>query len=209
MLSGVGGCTSFSLPFQFSIDMYGQSHVLPYILEDRTGVNTASDFDEMYDRVFYRIARVPLVRATTTMIYEMGTRASRHRDTLPVTQPPIVILDFQEDESLGTISYLRPTGKTTELMSRYLKKTGLFSSKFMGSDGQEYRWSHRSVVGQEWTCTVGADHRPIAHYDLKPPNVNAYGISGHTLTVEEEYVHVLVELLASFTIMRHIALHNL
>ncbi len=128
MLSGVGGCTSFSLPFQVSIDMYGQSHVLPYILEDRTGVNTASDFDEMYDRVFYRIARVPLVRATTTMIYEMGTRASRHRDTLPVTQPPIVILDFQEDESLGTISYLRPTGKTTELMSRYLKKTGLFSS---------------------------------------------------------------------------------
>jgi hypothetical protein len=101
---------------------------LPYVLEDRTGVNTASDFDEIYDRVFYRIARAPLVRAATTMIYEMSRRATRHRDSLPFTQAPIVIMDFKEDESLGIISYVRPTGKTTELMSKYLRKTSLFGS---------------------------------------------------------------------------------
>lgn len=48
----------------------------------------------------------------------------------------------------------------------------------MGADGRQ--------------CTVGTENRIIAHYDLKAADVRAYGVSGHTLTVEEEYVHLLV-----------------
>ncbi len=65
---------------------------LPYILEDRTGTNTGSDFDDIYDRLFFRVARSPA--QTATMIYNMHRRASRHRDSLPFTQDPIVVLDF-------------------------------------------------------------------------------------------------------------------
>lgn len=106
--------------------MYGRP--LPYVLEDRTGANTSSDFDEIYDRVYFRVARSPQSKPTTTMIYNMNSRATRHRDTLPFTTSPIVILDFQEDESLGIITYLHTSSKAPELMSKYLRKTSIFGS---------------------------------------------------------------------------------
>ncbi|KAK0455633.1 uncharacterized protein EV420DRAFT_1272137 [Desarmillaria tabescens] len=184
---------------------------LPYILEDRTGANTGSDFDDIYDRLFFRVARSP--SQTATMIYNMHRRASRHRDSLPFTQDPIVVLDFLHDESLGTVSFIRPAGRISQAMSKYLRKTSLFASslsrKFTGSDGREYRWSYRSVDGQEWTCTTGAENYLVAHYDLKKPDVRVYGVSGHTLTIYEAFVHMAVELMTSLTIMRHIAQHNL
>lgn len=96
----------------------------PYILEDRTGLNTATDFDDLYDRIFFRIARVP--DRTTTMIYSMNIRGSRHRDSLPFTREPIVILDFMPDERLGDISYVRRPSNFSMPMQRYLRKTSLF-----------------------------------------------------------------------------------
>ncbi|KIY61376.1 hypothetical protein CYLTODRAFT_495283 [Cylindrobasidium torrendii FP15055 ss-10] len=186
---------------------------LPYVFEDRTGANSSSDFDEIYDRSYFHIGRTPQTGRTKTMIYCMHTRATRHRDSQPLTKPASAILDYGEDESLGLISYVLPTGVVTEVMSKYLRKTSMFSGslsrKFTASDGREYRWSYRTVPGQEWTCSVGPENFVVAHYDLKPPDVRAYGVSGHTLTVDERCGHILLELLASLNIMRHIALHNL
>jgi hypothetical protein len=185
---------------------------LPYSLEDRTGLQN-SDFDDIYDRIFLRVARLPQQnKSLVTMIYNMRQRASRHRDSLPFRQNPSVILEFGLDESLGNISFQLANANNTVPMSRYLRKTALFggslSRKFTASDGHEYRWSHKNVQGQEWSC-VNAENCLVAHYDLKPPDIRAYGTSGNTLTVYEAFSHLTIELLASLTIMRHIAQHNL
>lgn len=146
----------------------------PYILEDRTGINSASDFDDLYDRIFFRIARQPQ-RTTSTMIYSMNIRGSRHRDSLPFNQHPIAVLDFAPDQSLGTVSFLQPRPKITISMNRYLRKTSLFGGyatsftitwhrltmnllrsllrKFTASDGKEYKWGHRVIEGQEWSVS--------------------------------------------------------
>ena len=38
-------------------------------------------------------------------------------------------------------------------------------------------------------CTT-AENYLVAHYDLKPPNVRVFDVSGNTLTVYEPFVHV-------------------
>jgi hypothetical protein len=98
---------------------------LPFVLEDRTGLLTGSDFDDIYDRVFLRIARVPQPKDSTftTMIYKMAHRSSRRRDTLPFHSNPSVVLEFGPQETLGNISYV---GQWAIPMSRYLRKTSLF-----------------------------------------------------------------------------------
>jgi len=186
---------------------------LPYTLEDRTGLQN-TDYDEIYDRIFLRVARLPeQSKSLVTMIYKMNQRSSRHRDSLPFRQNPSVTLEFGLDESLGNISFQHPNATTTTPMSRYLRKTSLFggslSRKFVASDGREYRWSHKSIPGQEWTCVTGAENYLVAHYDLKPADVRAYGTSGHTLIIDEAFCRLTLELVASLTIMRHIAQHNL
>ncbi|KAJ3984415.1 hypothetical protein F5890DRAFT_1516902 [Lentinula detonsa] len=127
---------------------------LPYVFEDRTGQLYGSDFDDMYDRLFYRVARDP--QRTATMVYDMGRRANRHRDSLPFHQRPIAILDFKPDQSMGSICYAS-NGSVAVPINRYLRRTSIFggslSRKFTGSDGREYRWSHRSIQGQEWTVS--------------------------------------------------------
>ena len=134
---------------------------LPLSLEDRTGVNTASDFDDIYDRVFLHVATHP--GTSTVNIYKMSQRGSRRRDTLPFnpTTPAAATLSFGPRDSLGTVSFGSVLaeggggGGAAMAMGQYLKRTSLFggslSRKFIGSDGREYKWNYRSVVGQEWT----------------------------------------------------------
>lgn len=182
----------------------------PITLEDRTGINTNTDFDDMYDRIFFHVARTP--GQTTTKIYEMTIRASRHRSTLPLDKEPIILLDFAPDESLGTISFLKAPSQPSISMGRYLRKTSIFGSslsrKFFGSDGREYRWNYRSVAGQEWTCTT-AENYLVAHYDLKPLDVKAYDVSGNNFIIYDSFKHLIPELVASLIIMRHISQYNL
>ncbi|THU90300.1 hypothetical protein K435DRAFT_760451 [Dendrothele bispora CBS 962.96] len=193
--------------------MYRQQRPLPYVFEDRTGQLLGSDFDDMYDRLFFRVSR-PVPNKPVTMIYDMGRRATRHRDSLPFKRDPIAILEFGQGESLGNITYCTQKGSTNVSipMNRYLRKTSLFggslSRKFTGSDGREYRWSYRTTPGQEWTLTTG-DNYLVAHFDLKPPDVWVMDVSGNTLTVYETFIHLSVEILATLTIMRHIAQYNL
>ncbi|KAJ8518513.1 hypothetical protein ONZ45_g4438 [Pleurotus djamor] len=178
-----------------------------YTLEDRTALISSSDFDDIYDRLFLRVARNP--RSTSTRIYKMKHRSSRHRDSQPFTNEPVVILDFASDESLGNITFTQ--AKFTVPMSRYLRKTSLFggslSRKFTGSDGREYTWNRSCVQGQEWTCTT--DNMIVGHYDLKPVQQRVYGTSGNTLKVYQPFFHMAIEIVASLTIMRHIAQFNL
>ncbi|KAJ8095183.1 hypothetical protein PM082_010405 [Marasmius tenuissimus] len=186
---------------------------LPYIFEDRTGALTLSDFDDMYDRLFFRISR-PVPQKPVTMIFNMERRASRHRDrNMSTFHPnPLAVLEFQPDESLGRISFNNGSKPFSLPMGSYLRKTSILgvsrSRKFVGSDGIEYRWNHRTVPGQEWTCTT-TDNYLVAHFNLKPPNERAYDVSGNTFTIHEPFIHLATELLSTLTIMRHILQHNL
>ncbi|KAJ6506324.1 hypothetical protein C8R47DRAFT_1037475 [Mycena vitilis] len=200
---------------------------LPYTLEDRTGAYTSTDFDDIYDRLFFHVATAPLPHPHAVTIHAMPRRASRHRDAhwQAVGHAPAAVLEFGADGGLGSVSFAQPAhgvqgggGTLTLPMARYLRKTSLFgrslSRKFMCSDGREYKWVHRGVEGQEWTCTPATVPDPaqnylVAHYDLKPPDVRAYGVSGNTLTIYEGWAHLGLELLASFIIMRHIQQYNL
>ncbi|TFL05621.1 hypothetical protein BDV98DRAFT_560334 [Pterulicium gracile] len=192
---------------------------LPYLFEDRTGHSTASDWDDIYDRLYLRVAPCPTT-LNVTNVYTMNQRASRHRDTVPFDRTPSVILDFnRKGGEYATVSFVQKQGPragsvSTVPLSKYLRKTSMFggslSRKFTASDGQEYRWAFRGgVSGREWTCTR-SDSYLVAHFDLKPPNTRTYGLSsGNSLTVYEHYASLSIELLASLTLMRYIQEHNL
>ncbi|KAJ7618587.1 hypothetical protein FB45DRAFT_1033788 [Roridomyces roridus] len=186
---------------------------LPYVLEDRTGAHTTSDFDDIYDRLFFHVATAPQRSGSSaTMIYTMPRRASRHRDSQPIHHTPAAVCEFLPDGSLGTVSFTQPAGTLTIPMGSYLRRTSLFgrslSRKFICSDGREYKWSYRSVEGQEWTCT-NSENYLVAHYDLKPADVRAFGVSGNSLTIYEAFGHLSLELVASLTILRHMKQYNL
>ncbi|KZT23224.1 hypothetical protein NEOLEDRAFT_1069911 [Neolentinus lepideus HHB14362 ss-1] len=186
---------------------------LPYILEDRNGSLTATDFDDIYDRVFLRVAQAPQrSQHALSVIYDMGRRSasSRADDYRHFRYNPSVVMQFGLDGSLGTVTFMNPA--VSMPMGKYLRRAsflgGSLSRKFMATDGQEYKWGNRIVEGQEWTC-VSADNILVAHYNLKPPRKHAYGSSGNILTIYEEYSHLAMEILASLTIMRHIKKYNL
>ncbi|KAI0773540.1 hypothetical protein C8Q74DRAFT_1368123 [Fomes fomentarius] len=168
---------------------------LPFYLEDRTGQYTGSDFDEIYDRLFLRVARPPPTQVahfpeTTLMVYNTGRRSSSQRHSRPPQREPAVVLEFGPNGALGTITFAA---------------TGLaLSRKFVGSNGEEYRWIHRAVKDHEWSCVDSRDY-VVAHYNLKPPEKPAYTTSGNILTIYEPFTHLAVEILATLTIMRHLA----
>jgi hypothetical protein len=185
---------------------------LPYTLEDRTGLAMSSDFDDIYDRLFLRVSQGPQPQRDTTLIYNMTRRSSRHRDSLPLQRDPSVALEFGPNGTLGNVTFMQRPSKISIPMARYLRKTSIFggslSRKFVASDGREYKWSYRTVQGQEWSCTSEENYL-VAHYDLKPPEARAYGVSGNILTIYEPFCSLAIELLASLTIMRFIAQNNL
>lgn len=188
---------------------------LPYFLEDRTGHYTGSDFDDIYDRLFLRVARsaeryMGQCTDSTIMIYNVGRRSSSKSDYRPFQRDPAVILQFGPQGALGKISFV---GSSVSMpMNQYLKKTSMFggslSRKFRASDGEEYKWTYKSVQDQEWSCTDSRNYT-VAHYNLRPPEKPVFSTSGNILTIYEAYANISVELLASLTIMRHIAAHNL
>jgi len=98
---------------------------LPFTFEDRTAGLSNTDFDDIYDRLFFHVRRNP--GSNTTQIYEMHFPASRHRGNVPPDTRPIVQLDFLPGEHLGTISFLKRFEKTHD-MSEYLKKVSFFGS---------------------------------------------------------------------------------
>ncbi|TFY80160.1 hypothetical protein EWM64_g3853 [Hericium alpestre] len=182
-----------------------------YFFEDRTGLISDSDFDEVYDRMFLRVSSTPQrTQNAGIMIYDMGQRSTSHSDRRHFYRDPAMILDFGPNGALGTVWF--PRKSVSVPMQQYLRKVSLFGGslfrKFKASDGKEYKWSHRMVAEHEWTC-LNADNYVVAQYTLKPPNRPAYGTSGNVLTVYETFAHLSLELLASLTIMRHIAQHNL
>lgn len=103
------------------------SQPLPYTLEDRTGLALSSDFDDIYDRLFLRVAKGQQQRdGSPTVIYNMNRRSSRHRDSLPLQREPSVILEFGANGALGNVTFMQRPAKISIPMNRYLRKTSIF-----------------------------------------------------------------------------------
>ncbi|KAH7911011.1 hypothetical protein BJ138DRAFT_1007480 [Hygrophoropsis aurantiaca] len=174
---------------------------MPFLLEDKTGKFTESDFTDINDRLCLRL-RCTAPTAHSYAIYNITY------DSEP--PKPIVVLEFGPNHALGSIKL----GSGPKLpMAEYLAKLSPQGSsktrKFTGSDGQEYRWSWRSTPGHEWTCT-NASESVVAFYTLKLSSEPEYsGSSGCMLTVDEAYPHLIPEMLASLVVMRRIAAYNL
>ncbi|KAI6096750.1 hypothetical protein F5141DRAFT_1190974 [Pisolithus sp. B1] len=179
---------------------------MPFTFEDRTGNLHSSDFDDIYDRMFLRVtpySHAASGNKNTLAVYVMGCRSTRRKDTRHLERHPSVVLEFGETRpGLGTIRFPQsPSSSISIPMHTYLRKTTFFggslSRKFKASDGRH-----------EWTC-LSEEGYMVAHYDLRPSCMAAYGVSGNTLTIHEAYSNLCVDILASLTIMRYIAEHQL
>ena len=111
-----------------------RSAPLPYILEDRTGVYNASDFDDIYDRLFLRIAESSHdAESSVSMIYDMGKRSSRRPDSRHFDRQPTVVLDFGPNGALGSVHFMQPPASCSLPMYQYLRKTTIFGGCVMTS----------------------------------------------------------------------------
>jgi hypothetical protein len=99
-----------------------------YFFEDRTGVLTGSDFDEVYDRAFLRITSTPQrTRTSGLMIYDMGQRSTSlgDRDGRHFYREPAIVLEFGPKGTLGTVHFTKDLVSIP--MHQYLRKVSLFS----------------------------------------------------------------------------------
>ncbi|KAF7981794.1 hypothetical protein HWV62_15283 [Athelia sp. TMB] len=107
--------------------MHMRSSPLPYLLEDRSAHPTSSDFDDIYDRLFLRIAEASRdTESTVTMIYDMGRRSARKRDSRHYDRPPSAVLEFGTDGALGHIRLMQPPALLSLPMNQYLRKTAIW-----------------------------------------------------------------------------------
>ncbi|KAF8444838.1 hypothetical protein L210DRAFT_3611097 [Boletus edulis BED1] len=175
----------------------------PTSWKTRPGRLTGSDFVDMNDRL--RLCLRCTAQTPTHTAYMIHNATNGHDPS-----NPLIALAFGPNNSLGTVT-IRSGAPIP--MDQYLTKLSPLGSsltrQFTGSDGQEYRWSWRSTKGHEWTCTNRSQYL-VAFYSLKVAGEPDYlGSSGCMLTIDEAYPHLAAEVLASLTIMRHMAAHGL
>ncbi|KAG7098038.1 hypothetical protein E1B28_000014 [Marasmius oreades] len=172
---------------------------MPYFLEDKTGSLLGSEFVDIHDRLHF--------------VYRSTSHACSHAtymifNTSSYTDP-LMALTFGPRNALGTVSF---PSHVSYPMGTYLSRISTSSGrawKFTASDGQEYFWRWRSQPNQEWTCT-NANGYMIAYYSLKTPGEPQYeGSSGCSLTIEEAFPRLAVEMLGTLMILRHIAEYRL
>ena len=139
-------------------------------LEDKTGRLTGSEFIDVYDRMRFVLRRT--VHEPTHTAYILYNAAN---------SKPVAALDYGPHNALGSVTF-SPTNVIP--MKKYLTKTGWVPSKicdgdcfdtspplshgsrkFTASDGQEYIWSYRQQVDQEWTVRKGPPSSPSSHTD--------------------------------------------
>jgi len=174
---------------------------LPYMLEDRSGSLSGSEFVDLYDRMHLRVrcTRRDPDGASQYGVYNMFS-----------TQCDIAVatLEYGAAGALGNITIVGPGGMPrTHAMAAFLVEVGgPRHRKFIASDGKEYSWSWRTNAreGLEWSC-VNASGHTVAWYVLKIPGEQYTNSSGCMFGVEEPFPHLAVDFLATLLIMRHIS----
>ncbi|KAH8834363.1 hypothetical protein DL96DRAFT_1456838 [Flagelloscypha sp. PMI_526] len=177
---------------------------MPFYLIDRTGSLTGSDYVDIYQRLTLTVRCTARDASHAAyMIYNDRTSST-----------PLAALDFGPKNALGTISFVPSNASSNPIamsMKTYLDRSGGFpgnnksTARFSGSDGQEYKWKQHVEEGQDWTCSNVNTGRYIASYGSDPSGQT----SQQLFTLEEDFVHLASEILASLLIVRHIEAHRL
>lgn len=180
---------------------------MPYHLEDTTGNITDSNFVDLYQRMSFSVRRtMHTTERSVLMIYDASSSSRAGRGGLML---PVVCIEFGGNNALRTIKIGQGEPVDIERYLCRISRSNSLARKFVASDGQEYRWTYTGTEDAEWTCTNSRGYA-VASYILKAPREPKYEhSSGCMLWIEETYPHIAGELLASLTIMRHIAKYNL
>ncbi|KAF8467991.1 hypothetical protein DFH94DRAFT_638665 [Russula ochroleuca] len=168
---------------------------IPFMLNDRTGSLSGSEFVDLYDRIYLRVCCTHR-DSNGASEYGMYNMLARHHEI------PVATFQYGAGGALGNITFISSEGSMrTQAMAAFLVEVGgPRHRKFTASDGREYSWSWRTSTQEdlEWSC-VNANGHTVAWYAVS---------SGHMFGVEEPYPHLAIDFLATLMIMRHIAARN-
>ncbi|KAG8898689.1 hypothetical protein FRB99_007229 [Tulasnella sp. 403] len=185
--------------------MYNGPLGLPFVLEDSTGSLTKTTLTDIYGRLticFDESLRRP--GRSVVMIRVANAQAS----AAPIV--PNAVLDF--DSSIGLGSVMFPP-KPNMPMDSYVRKMSAQNGRFLASDGQEYKWTLMSRPGTraQWTCSTSNTNYFVASYEQVDNTITNRAGSGDSrlFSVGDTWVHLVVELLTSLAIVRHISERDL
>ncbi|KAH9993526.1 hypothetical protein BJV77DRAFT_961784 [Russula vinacea] len=124
---------------------------IPFMLNDRTGSLSGSEFVDLYDRIYLRVCcthRDP----NGASHYGMYNMLARHHEI------PVVTFEYGAGGALGNITFISSEGSMrTQAMAAFLVEVGgPRHRKFTASDGREYSWSWRTSTQEdlEWSRAV-------------------------------------------------------
>ncbi|KAG8935611.1 hypothetical protein FRC02_007322 [Tulasnella sp. 418] len=177
---------------------------LPLFLEDATGIITRTEFSDLYDRIHISIA--PSSSSTARVAIRSSARSCADC---------IIDLPQRIDSKSASITF---AGSQTIPIENYLKRVRgapAYSParKFVASDSQSYTWAQSPSASPDpctstWTCKNEVTGQVIADYSFNDATITGSKCAA-ILTVEEGWNCLLVELLATLTIVRHIAKNKL
>ncbi|CAE6421302.1 unnamed protein product [Rhizoctonia solani] len=181
-----------------------------FYLIDETGSLTSTQFRDVEDRLTVRldctmnrperaVIMITVAGGTQSHCVSARTQADFHGSI-----SPDAVLDYgAKGVALGSIQF----GRNAMHMDKYLRRSSMTSGsrKFIGSDGMEYKW--QSVGdGNDWSLTNAAGYH-VADYTRS--DVLIPGRRTSCLNICGSWIHLSVEIIASLTIMRHVAHYRL
>lgn len=149
----------------------------PLVFEDRTGQYSTTDLDDIYDRMFFRVAQHSVSPSQTIILIYDRARRSNRRNNGPETIPPSVVLDFttKVGSNMGTVTFERMPPIP---IKEFLKKIGTFGRwEYYATDlwlvlmvSTQFTESKICGVRLSW-IPVGKESRPRSGMDRKSPPI--------------------------------------
>lgn len=132
---------------------------IPYLLEDRTGDVLNTEFDEIYDRMFFGVSSsnppspsssTDPAPSRTIKLFELGKRSAPalRGSSLNFGKDPVVVLDFAPGGGMGTVLFVRQG--VSMPMEKWMRRFDAKGRCFACSDGENYYWTHKANAETEW-----------------------------------------------------------
>jgi len=170
---------------------------VPFMLHDRTGSLSGSSFNDVHDRISLHVR--------CTHRDPDGTSRYGVYDVRVSFDIPVATFDYGAGGTLGNITtFGSGNSLRTQAIDAFLVEVGgPRHRRFTAPDGHKYSWSWRTSDDREleWSC-VNASGQNVAWYAISSE-------SGRFFGVEESYSYLVVDLLATLMIMRHIVAQNM
>ncbi|KAG8905291.1 hypothetical protein FRB99_000264 [Tulasnella sp. 403] len=178
---------------------------LPLFLEDATGNPMGpTNFVDLYDRLQITMSTLPSTYPDRALL------ALRFVNGRQVSGVPDCVVDLPKRVEQATVSY---NGGQSIPVESYLRRIKGLSSrspsrKFTASDSHSYTWSlnQQDKSTMTWVCT-NSQGAVVAEYASNDQAITGSKCAA-VLTVEEAWSAIVLELLATLTLCRHIAISS-